>query len=575
MGNVTGRQVPGPASDMPLRGRHRQEANATASTTRAPASEMAPSGRHQQVAKDSTHRAPASDNRKATKATPSTARAPASDAALAGQQETNATASTTRAQASEMAPSGRHQQVAKESTPRVRASDTPERRRHQNATTLSTARAPASDAALPAAQREAVAVEEPMPRLFSTTINRLRVLCGHRREDEAKVNTSTTRAPASDAARSEQEAPPAIATTTRGQASDMALSGHEQEAHATSSTARAPAGDTALPGHRQDHATSSTTRAPASDTLLPGDRREAKFAEAMALLRICGKKKKAVRLLQEYKEEVDRELSGAMVARLNNPGHDAVDLDQPIFNLEKLKEVTANVMDDSLNEWIARVNEWGDKTGGSRAGGGITPQAVLPRLFWECSDEVETRYRVVEDVLRVVDKMKMHENMCNHHKDLFHLMPREDCNVAIQRILRGVRSYLADHSFDPDDIQWLVTGSGLDSVALQYMVVMANVRLQYPPVTFSTTDCGKVQQFDPELHSDVGGGGVRPGQECTIVFPAIMTGEKRCTVGYTLTNIEAMEPRADASAHFNGTPRGESYSEQDYPGEDGSYYRYY
>ncbi|CAB1102253.1 unnamed protein product [Ectocarpus sp. CCAP 1310/34] len=96
-------------------------------------------------------------------------------------------------------------------------------------------------------------------------------------------------------------------------------------------------------------------------------------------------------------------------------------------------------------------------------------------------------------------------------------------------------------------------------MALQYMVIMVNVRLQYPPVTFSTTDCGKVQQFDPDLHSDVGGEGVRRGQECITVFPAIMTGEKICTVGYTLVNMEAMEPRA-----------GEPCSAQGYCGEFGS-----
>ncbi|CAM9203769.1 unnamed protein product [Ectocarpus sp. 8 AP-2014] len=544
MGNACGTQVPTPASGMALPRSHRQEANATALTTGAPASEMAPCGRHQQVAKASTPRAAASDksqfglHRKATKATRSTAHAPASDAALPGghRQEVHAGAGMTLA--------------------------------------------PASDAALPGTQREPIAVEEPSPSIFWRIINLLRVRRGHHRE-EAKANATTTGAPASDAALSEQEAPPTTATTTGAPASDMALSGHEQ-AHATSSTTLAPAGDTALPGHRQDHASASTTRAPASDTLLPGDRREAKFEKAMVLLRICGNKKKAVRLLQEYKREVDQELSAAMVARFNNPGHDAVDLDQPIFNLEELKKETANVMNDSLNEWIERVDEWRDQAGGSRVCGGITPQAVLPRLFRECSHEVDTRYRVVEDVLRVVDTVKTRENMCNHHKDLFHLTPREDCNsVAIQGILRGVRRYLADLSFDPDDIKWLVTGSGLDSVALQYMLVMVNMRLQYPPVTFSTTDCGKVQQFDPELHSDVGGGGVVPGQECIIVFPAIMMGEKRCTFGYTLDNTEAMEPRADVpppqefSVHFNGSPGDDPCPTQDYCGEYGSYSGYY
>ncbi|CAN0193380.1 unnamed protein product, partial [Ectocarpus sp. 12 AP-2014] len=531
MGNATGRQVPGPASDMPLPRGHRQEANATTITTGAPASEMAPCGRHQRVAKASTPPAPASGksllglHRKATKATQSTAHAPASDVALPGghRQEVNAGAGMTLA--------------------------------------------PASDAALLGIQREAIAFEEPSPSIFWRIINLRCVPRGHHRED-AKADASTTRAPASDAALCEQEAPPATATTTGAPASNMALSGHEQEVHATSSTTLTPAGDTALPGHRQDHANASTTQAPASDTLLPGDRREAKFKKAMELLRIRGKKKKAVRLLQEYKREVDQELSAAMVGRLNNPGHDAVDLDQPIFNLEELKKETANVMNNSLNEWIERVDEWRDQAGGSRVYRGITPQAVLPRLFRECFDEVDTRHRVVEDVVRVVDTVKIRENMCNHYQDLFHLTPREDCNnVAIQRILRGVRRYLADRSFDPDDIKWLVTGSGLDSVALQYMVVMVNVRLQYPPVTFSTTDCGKVQQFDPELHSDVGGEGVRPGQECIIVFPAIMTGEKRCTVSYALVNMEAMEPRADASIHFNGSLRDEPSSAQHYCGE--------
>ncbi|CAB1102252.1 unnamed protein product [Ectocarpus sp. CCAP 1310/34] len=348
MGNVTGRQFPGPESDMPLPRGHRQEANATTITTGALASEMAPCGRHQQVAKASTPRGPASGKslfglqRKATKARKSAANAPARDAALPGghRQEVNAGAGMTLA--------------------------------------------PASDAALPGTQREAIATEEPSPSIFWRIIILLRVPCGHHREDP-KADASTTRAPASDAALSEQEAPLATATTTGAQASGMALPGHEQEAHATSSTTLAPAGDTALPGHRQGPANVSTTRAPASDTLLPGDRREAKFKKAMELLRICGKKKKAVRLLQEHKREVDQELSAAMVGRLNNPGHDTVDLDQPIFISEEMKKETANVMNNWLNEWIEKVNEWRDQASGSRVYGGYTPQAVLPRLFRECS----------------------------------------------------------------------------------------------------------------------------------------------------------------------------------------------
>ncbi|CAN0418857.1 unnamed protein product [Scytosiphon promiscuus] len=277
---------------------------------------------------------------------------------------------------------------------------------------------------------------------------------------------------------------------------------------------------------------------------LPGDLTDAKYNRAMQLLRQCKADENmdhAMQLLHEYKAEVDQELAAAIAVRFTNPGLGAVALDQPIFNLSQLKNEIAEAMNDTVADWIETVSDDVNivGTGGEDAG---IPEAVLPQLFLECFHAVDTRYRKVESILfpagRVVDKLKMREHMRNHHKELFFLRPNEDSTTkAVRGILRGVGARLSSLQFDRKDITWLVKDSGLDKVALHYMVILVNLRLQGPQATVNINDCLDVQLYDSERHSKpVGGESISQGQACVVAFPAVFVGEKRWTAGYTLAS---------------------------------------
>ncbi|CAM9765195.1 unnamed protein product [Pylaiella littoralis] len=260
---------------------------------------------------------------------------------------------------------------------------------------------------------------------------------------------------------------------------------------------------------------STKTRAPASDMSLPGDRREAKYEQAM-------------RLLREYKNDVDMELSEAIAHRLNHPGHGAVDFDQPILSLGQLEEEIEIAMNGSVFEWM------------KRAGDGI-PQFVLPQLFKECRGKVEARYQVVKSFLfppgGKVNKTMMREHMCNNHKVLFQLVRGEERGVVVQDILDKTSNHLLSHfSFTNDEIK-VIRGdiSSLEMVVIKYLKIISNVYLQDPPATFMN-DCGDQQEFDRKRHSKpVGGEGIRTKQLCTVAFPAMIVDKTPRTLGYTLS----------------------------------------
>lgn len=258
---------------------------------------------------------------------------------------------------------------------------------------------------------------------------------------------------------------------------------------------------------------STKARAPASDMSLPGDRREAKYEQAMLLLR-------------EYKNDVDMELSEAIAHRLNHPGHGAVDFDQPILSLGQLGEEIATAMNDTVYEWI------------NRAGDGI-PQIVLPQLFQECRVKVEARHQVVKSFLfpagGKVNKTMMREHMCNNHKVLFQLTRSEERGVVVQDILNSIGNHLSHSSFRNDDIDVILGDKHLEMVVRKYLEIIVNVCLQDPPATFRS-DCGHQQEYDRKRHSrPVDGESIRAGQVCTVIFPAITVGNAMCTPGYTLT----------------------------------------
>lgn len=73
---------------------------------------------------------------------------------------------------------------------------------------------------------------------------------------------------------------------------------------------------------------------------------------------------------------------------------------------------------------------------------------------------------------------------------------------------------------NPEDVYRVLAESGLQKLIQEYLHIMVGCRLQQPEVKF-TDDIGKVERYDPKVHSElVDGHAVK--EWCTVVFPALL-----------------------------------------------------
>ncbi|CAN0395194.1 unnamed protein product [Ectocarpus sp. 12 AP-2014] len=287
--------------------------------------------------------------------------------------------------------------------------------------------------------------------------------------------------------------------------------------------------------------------------------------------------------LQGFSSVFTRECERVERERLLRPGHGAVDIHQPIRTLGELKTDVINAMHDILNNWIDPVDRLE-----------VLPQMLLPQLFKECLKEVKARHSDITAVLFPTGKTMetMRDHLLKHHEQLFHLVPGDEQNHALTRILEGVEKHLNRFPFSDEKVEFVVWKTNLRVLASAYRRIVVNVLLQDPPVAFSN-DCGKVLRqgssssptpsqeqvvfptydarhetdvwpFDPKLHSPhTVDSNPPPNQLYLVVFPAIiMDGHPpltmSSTVGYHFKQPQQRETdtpstHAGAQAGCNGS----------------------
>ncbi|CAM9178988.1 unnamed protein product [Ectocarpus sp. 12 AP-2014] len=186
--------------------------------------------------------------------------------------------------------------------------------------------------------------------------------------------------------------------------------------------------------------------------------------------------------LQRYSSVFTRECERVERERLLRPGHGAIDIHQPIRTLGELKTDVMNAMNDTLNNWIEPVDHLN-----------VLPHMLLPQLFKECLKEVKAHHRDITAVLFPTGKTTetMRNHLLQHHRELFHLVPGDEQNKALTRILKGVNDYLRRFPFPEEKVYFVVWETHLGVLAHAYRRIIVNVLLQDPPVTFSN-DCGRV-----------------------------------------------------------------------------------
>ncbi|CAM9828873.1 unnamed protein product [Ectocarpus sp. 8 AP-2014] len=276
--------------------------------------------------------------------------------------------------------------------------------------------------------------------------------------------------------------------------------------------------------------------------------------------------------LQRYSSVFTRECERVERARLLRPGHGAVDIHQPIRTLGELKTDVMNAMNDTLNNWMDPVDNLD-----------VLPQMLLPQLFKESLKEVKARHSNITAVLFPTGKTTetMRNHLTQHHRELFHLVPGDEQNKALTRILTGVNDYLRRFSFPKEQVYFVVWKTNLHVLAHAYRRIVVNVVLQDPPVTF-TNECGKVLglgssspptpspeqavvstydehcatkvwPFDPKIHSARTVDSNPPqSQLYLVVFPAIITDGKTpltmsSTLGYHFKEPQQRKPDAPAT----------------------------
>ncbi|CAM9167775.1 unnamed protein product [Ectocarpus sp. 8 AP-2014] len=300
--------------------------------------------------------------------------------------------------------------------------------------------------------------------------------------------------------------------------------------------------------------------------------------------------------LLRYSSVFARECERVERERLLRPGHGAVDIHQPIRTLGELKSDVMNVMNDTLNIWMDPVDHLK-----------VLPHMLLPQLFKECLKEVKARHSDITAVMFPTGKTTetMRSHLLKHHKELFFLVPGDEHNKVLKRILNGVSEYLCRFLFPEEQVSFVVWETNLHVLAHAYRRIVVNVLLQDPPVTFSN-DCGRilghgssspptpsteqgvgptyneqcatnVWPFDPKIHSALTVDSNPPRSELyLVVFPAIIIDGKipltmSSNLGYHFKLPQQRKPdtsSTDAGAQVGRESSGSTAQKQSQAAKD-------
>lgn len=191
------------------------------------------------------------------------------------------------------------------------------------------------------------------------------------------------------------------------------------------------------------------------------------------------------------------------------------------------------------------VSSLADKLAGVALGSLLSNRSFLPEIlvliFKSCQRHIQARRgEIVSNFLGNVDGATeedmdsatanfMRRYLCRHHLTLFPLqgdMLEHTVQATTQQIATELsRSTYLEVDSDASAIEEKLRGSGIRGVIMEYLKILVFSTLQHPVVHF-TDDCGKVQEYQKDLHfPPIDGERVQP--TCTVVFPALLTGEAR------------------------------------------------
>lgn len=120
-----------------------------------------------------------------------------------------------------------------------------------------------------------------------------------------------------------------------------------------------------------------------------------------------------------------------------------------------------------------------------------------------------------------VDVFRQH--IRRHHRALFPLTGQSlhrACNEVVTHIGLSLAPYFSDMA--PSMVVSSLRHTGLERVVAEYLQIFVGAAIQHPVATFSL-DCGMKQQFDANIHAEsIDGDAVSIGQDCSVVFPALL-----------------------------------------------------